>query len=91
MNNEYIKDYRTDTYIAMLNLNSMELEKHNVNIDILDKDICKTDSFKFEQENVGLIFYMSKIIIEDDIHGSSKVENTNSGALFTIELGLNYE
>jgi len=46
---------------------------------------------KEQGKGTGLGLYMSKMIIEDNMHGSLKVENTHSGALFTIKLGLNYE
>jgi len=46
---------------------------------------------KEQGKGTGLGLYMSKMIIEDNMHGSLKVENTRTGALFTIKLGINDE
>ena len=37
-------------------------------------------------KGTGLGLYMSKVIVEDHMHGKLSAENTEEGAIFTIEL-----
>jgi|GEM_PF-5374288 len=46
---------------------------------------------KEEGKGTGLGLYMSKMIIDDNMNGNLSVENTRTGALFTIKIGLNDE
>ncbi len=87
MNNEYMKNYRTNIYKTTLSFNSMELEKHNIKIDILGEYTCTINIFEYEQDDATLL----KMMIKDTKHDSLKVENTTAGAVYTIKLGLNYE
>lgn len=41
---------------------------------------------KFKSDGTGIGLYMSKMIIENSMHGTLHVENTNDGAKFTINL-----
>jgi len=59
--------------------------------DILNRIFEPYFTTKEQGKGTGLGLYMSKMIIEDNMHGSLKVENTKTGAIFTIKLGLNYE
>jgi len=59
--------------------------------DILNRIFEPYFTTKEQGKGTGLGLYMSKMIIEDNMHGSLTVENTKTGAIFTIKLGLNYE
>ena len=56
---------------------------------IKDKDIEKIFEpyFSTKVTGHGLGLYMAKVIIEDKMAGSIKVENINDGACFTIKIG----
>ena len=56
---------------------------------IKDKDIKKIFEpyFSTKVTGHGLGLYMAKVIIEDKMAGSIKVENINDGACFTIKIG----
>ncbi len=41
---------------------------------------------KEQGKGIGLGLYMSKMIIEDNMQGKIKIENSDNGAIFTIEL-----
>jgi two-component system CheB/CheR fusion protein len=54
--------------------------------DIINKIFEPYFTTKFNSQGTGLGLYMAKTIIEKNMDGILKVENTNSGAKFTIEL-----
>ena len=43
-------------------------------------------STKDEKTGTGLGLYMSKMIVEDHLHGILEVDNTDNGACFTVSL-----
>ncbi len=59
--------------------------------DIINRIFEPYFTTKEQGKGTGLGLYMSKMIIEDNMHGSLAVENIKLGAMFTIKLGLNYE
>lgn len=53
---------------------------------IIDKIFEPYFTTKFASKGTGLGLYMSKIIIEDSMSGKLSVKNSDSGAIFTIEI-----
>ncbi len=53
---------------------------------IMDKIFEPYFTTKFASKGTGLGLYMSKLIIEDSMHGKLGVKNGSDGAIFTIEL-----
>ena len=91
----FIDQYRNDFKKRNININIYN-EKDYVVIKvqdnaggIKDKDIKKIFEHYFSTKVTGhgLGLYMAKVIIEDKMAGSIKVENINDGACFTIKIG----
>jgi len=54
--------------------------------DIIDRVFEPYFTTKFKADGTGIGLYMSKMIIEESMHGKLKLENTEDGVLATIEL-----
>ncbi|MCK4442022.1 MAG: sensor histidine kinase, partial [Sulfurovaceae bacterium] len=57
--------------------------------DIINRVFEPYFTTKFKSDGTGIGLYMSKMIIEESMHGKIKLENVKSGVLTTIELNLN--
>jgi len=57
--------------------------------DIIDRVFEPYFTTKFKSDGTGIGLYMSKMIIEESMHGKIKLENIKNGVLTTIELNIN--
>jgi len=56
---------------------------------IIDRVFEPYFTTKFKSDGTGIGLYMSKMIIEESMHGKIKLENVKNGVLTTIELNKN--
>jgi len=57
--------------------------------DIIDRVFEPYFTTKFKSDGTGIGLYMSKMIIEESMQGTIKLENVKNGVLTTIELNIN--
>ncbi len=60
-----------------------------IDVNIIDDIFNPYFSTKLEKNGTGLGLYISKVIIQNNMHGRIDVENINKGARFTITLPIN--
>lgn len=60
-----------------------------IDVNIIDDIFNPYFSTKLEKNGTGLGLYISKVIIQNNMHGKIDVENINKGARFTITLPIN--
>lgn len=58
---------------------------------IMDKIFEPYFTTKFKSKGVGISLYMSKIIIENNMNGSCRIDNVPDGARFTIRIPRHYD
>ncbi len=81
---------------AQINIRVYEDEKYvnteiydnagGIDVDVLPKVFDPYFSTKDEKNGTGLGLYMSKMIIENHLHGKIKVSSNSKGACFTVRL-----
>jgi signal transduction histidine kinase len=80
----YITIYKEDEYAYF----TIEDNAGGIQDEIITKVFDPYFTTKDEGKGTGIGLYMSKTIIESNMHGTLKVENTNLGARFTIKMKL---
>jgi signal transduction histidine kinase len=55
-------------------------------VDLVDKIFEPYFTTKFKSQGTGIGLYMSKMIVENSMHGILKVENIDGGARFIIRI-----
>jgi C4-dicarboxylate-specific signal transduction histidine kinase len=81
----YITIYKEDEYAYF----TIEDNAGGIQDEIITKVFDPYFTTKDEGKGTGIGLYMSKTIIESNMHGTLKVENSTLGARFTIKMKLN--
>jgi len=87
----------TNKIEGMVDITAKEIDVNYVSIfmqdngggikkEIIDKVFEPYFTTKFESDGTGIGLYMAKMIIEDSMNGSIKIENKEDGVLTTIEI-----
>lgn len=71
-----------------LTTSALRLTGKGVDKSLMDRIFEPYFTTKHASRGTGIGLYMSKIIIEANMHGYLNVKNTSEGALFTIKLKL---
>jgi len=80
----FLRVYKKDNFVEI----EIEDNAGGIKESILDKVFDPYFTTKDEGKGTGIGLYMSKTIIEHNMHGKLKVKNGENGAIFSIELAV---